>query len=408
MSEGMSALARTWVRGFAEQALRPKEVDDFVRRVDQEILHAIPELAGDPGLAAELHASTREHWRNFLVGLGDEHRLALPPAAVAFSLSIARRNFDINLLLKVYRVGNKAVLRYVIEHTDPSMLPADLARDEALLALWLRAEAWIDESVDALVGHFTRERASLAAGVHARRTEAIESLLAGAAPSNDIEVVLGHRLAPWQTAFVLSARTDLSETAPLFEVAIKACRALGLPQPLTQVAGSRELWGWVATPREPTLETARVVALLRDAGLHLGFGRPAQGPDAFRTSHEQAVAAQRVGLVSSEPCHAYADVELVALLGDGDLAREMVARTLRPLLSGSKDETLRRTALAYLRAGQNFGLAAEELSVHANTVRYRVGRVEELLGAPVADHAMMLEACLRWVELYGEKALTEV
>jgi hypothetical protein len=405
MNEAMSPLARSWVRGFVEAALRPDDVDEFVHSVDEEILRAIPELAGDPGLAAELHASTREHWRNFLVGLNDDHRLALPPAAVAFTLSIARRNFDINVLLKVYRVANKAVFRLMLDRTDPATLPPGLPRDEALLALWLRAEVWIDESVEQLIDHFTRERASLAAGVHARRSETIETLLAGSVPTREEEVALGHRLTQWQTAFVLAAPANAGPIPPLFEVAVRACRLLGLPQPLTQLAGSRELWGWVATPREPDLPVDRVRGLLSEASLHLGLGRPCHGATAFRTSHRQAVAAHRVGLVSPGPCHAYADVELMCLVGDGDLAREMVRRTVGPLLGSAKDETLRQTTLAYLRAGQRFDVAAAHLMVHANTVRYRVGRVEELLGIPVADQATLLEICLGWIEMYGEAAV---
>lgn len=405
-SDDHAKVARAWLQDFVEAALRPSEVDEFVRTVDDEILGAIPVLAGDASLSEELHASTREHWRNFLVSLSGEHRLALPPAAIALTLSIARRNHDISVLLKIYRVANRVVFRYVAEHTTPDHLPPSLPRDEALLALWMRADRWIDESVERLVEHYTRERASLVEGAQARRAETIEALVAGAVPTQEHERLLTHRFSAWQTAFVLSAPPHADEGAPLFDLALRVCQQLGLPRPLTTLAGSRELWGWVATPEQPDIALPAVADLLERSGAHLAVGASAQGPEAFRLSHVQAIAAQRIGLRALAPSHAYTDIELVSLVGDGELAREMVRRELGPLLTGAKaDDGLRTTTLTYLRAGQNVDLAAERLFIHPNTVRYRIGRIEEQLGHRIAARAATLEACLAWLEVYGADAL---
>ncbi|GAA4804458.1 PucR family transcriptional regulator [Nocardioides caeni] len=400
------APVEVWLQDFVQSALRPGEVDDFVRRVDADILQGIPEIAADPILVEELHASTREHWRNFLVGLADDYRLALPSAAIAFSLSIARRHLDISVLLKVYRVANKTVFGYVAEHTEPGHLPDGLARDEALLTLWLRAEQWIDDSVEQLIGHYTRERASLAEGAQARRSETIEALVAGTAPSTDSERVLGHKLTSWQTAFVLSAPSTSDGGAPLFDLALQVCQRLGLPRPLTTLAGSRELWGWVATTEAPGVDLEAIADLLDDTGLHLALGRPCHGPAAFRDSHLQAVAAQRIGRRAQTPAHTYAEVELVGLIGEGELARAMVRRELGGLLTGARgDDGLRHTALTHLRSGLNVEATAEALFIHPNTVRYRLGRIEEQLGERLAARATMLEICLAWLEIFGLEAL---
>lgn len=405
MSE--QAPVEVWLQQFVEAAMRPREVDDFVRRVDDEILQAIPVIAGDPTLVEELHASTRAHWRNFLVGLSDEYRLSLPPAAVALSLSIARRHLDISVLLKVYRVANKSVFAYVAENTEPGTLPEGLARDEALLTLWLRAERWIDDAIEQLIEHYTNERASLAEGAQARRAETIESLVAGAEATPATERILGHRLTLWQTAFVVSAPPGTEGNAPLFDIAVHVCQELGLPRPLTNLAGSRELWGWVATAEEPSLDLEDVADLLGASGLHLAVGHSCHGPTAFRASHLQALAAQRIGLRAPASTHHYRDVELVGLIGDGELAREMVRRELAPLLTGAKsDEGLRHTTLTFLRSGQNIEATAELLFIHPNTVRYRIGRIEEQLGIRIAGRASTLEVCLSWLEVYGVGALS--
>ncbi|WP_110206795.1 PucR family transcriptional regulator [Nocardioides daejeonensis] len=400
---------KVWLQGFVEAALHPDEVDQFVRSVDDEILGAIPEIAGDPTLVEELHASTRAHWRNFLVvGLSEEYRLALPPAAVALSLSIARRHLDIGVLLKVYRVANKSTFRYLTEHTQPEMLPPGLPRDEALLTLWQRAELWIDDSVESLIIHFTEERSALTEGTQARRGELIGSLIAGARPSALAERILGHRFGLWQTAFVLSATSPSQQEieAPFYDLAVRVCTLLGLPQPLTTLAASREIWGWVATPEPPVLALEPAAELMTSLELHLAFGRPCQGAEAFRLSHLQAIAAQRVGVHAPAACHAYGEVELVSLVGDSELTREMIRRELGPLLGPVRGyDVLRRTALVYLQAGQSFDLAAERLFVHPNTVRYRIGRIEEQLGCRIAQRAAVLETALSWLDVYGSDAL---
>lgn len=58
-----------------------------------------------------------------------------------------------------------------------------------------------------------------------------------------------------------------------------------------------------------------------------------------------------------------------------------IARTLGPIA----DETLRETLVTYLAADQHIGRAAEALFVHPNTVRYRLGRVEEAIGLPISS-----------------------
>ncbi|GAB3866928.1 helix-turn-helix domain-containing protein [Nocardioides maradonensis] len=396
----------TWLQEFAETAMKPDEVDTFVRAIDDDILAAIPEIAADPTLTEELHASTRTQWRSFVVGLADEYRLTLPAAAVALALSIARRNLEISVLLKVYRVANKTVFRYLMERTEPSVLPPDLRRDEALLAVWLRAEQWIDDAIEQLIEHYTAERTRLAAGAQARRAQTIDALLSGAVPIADHARDLGHNLGQWQTAFVLASPPDADPAATLFEVAQQVCASLGLPRPLAHPAGSRELWGWVSTAERPSLDLAPVDGLLSEAGLHLALGVPMKGPGAFRTSHLQAQAAHRVGLRASSPAHAYEDIGAAGLIGDGELARELVRRELAPLLTGAKGEdALRETALTYLRAGLNVDSTAERLFVHPNTVRYRIARLEEQLGHRVSERAGLLDTCLTWLEVYGADAL---
>lgn len=69
------------------------------------------------------------------------------------------------------------------------------------------------------------------------------------------------------------------------------------------------------------------------------------------------------------------------------------------------DESLRATALAHLRCGLTVETTARALFVHPNTVRYRIGRIEERLGCRISERAAMLQAALSWVEIYGPDRL---
>ncbi|WP_156822501.1 PucR family transcriptional regulator [Demetria terragena] len=395
-----------WSAAFAQASLTEAEVNAFVETVDRQIMAAIPEIARDPLLSEELHASTRAHWRSFLVGLGDDYHLALPPAATGFSESIARRQLDINVLLKVYRVAHGGVFTYLTDRTD-SDLPEGVTRDAALIHLWTRAARWMDDSVESLIESYAAERRRSQEGALARRVEAIQSLLDDIPPPDDVEQTLGHRLTPWQTAFVIWSDATADAAAPLSEIAPQICRRVGLPAPLTMLAGSREVWGWVATPTEPTEDFSSLAEFLEERTLRLAVGRPQRGIAGFRVSHHQAAAAQHLGVHGAAGrVLNYADIEMLTLLGMSDLAKEMVRRELGPLLGPSR-QTVRTTVLSFLRHGRDVDATAAALFVHPNTVRYRIARAEEFLGAPVSSRGTVLEVCLAWVDLYGADALKE-
>lgn len=80
---------------------------------------------------------------------------------------------------------------------------------------------------------------------------------------------------------------------------------------------------------------------------------------------------------------------------------ERIARTLEPL--GSRQ--LRETLTTYLAAEQNIARTADALFVHPNTVRYRLGRVEEALGRPISSALALTNLALALhPELIGRAA----
>jgi DNA-binding PucR family transcriptional regulator len=59
----------------------------------------------------------------------------------------------------------------------------------------------------------------------------------------------------------------------------------------------------------------------------------------------------------------------------------------------------------FLRCGSSYKQAAEELGMHFNTVKYRVGRAVARRGRPIAEDRLDVELALLVCQWYGTAAL---
>jgi sugar diacid utilization regulator len=81
------------------------------------------------------------------------------------------------------------------------------------------------------------------------------------------------------------------------------------------------------------------------------------------------------------------ELEPLTILFDSNEA-DRLDRFVRSVLGGvSERPELLATLRAYYAAGRNRAKAARALNVHVNTLRYRLERIETLLGQPIADPA---------------------
>lgn len=71
------------------------------------------------------------------------------------------------------------------------------------------------------------------------------------------------------------------------------------------------------------------------------------------------------------------------LLGDQPARHQLVERVYRPLQRAGG--SLLETATVYLHQGRGIEATSRALYVHSNTVRYRLGRIAELIGYDLAD-----------------------
>ena len=103
----------------------------------------------------------------------------------------------------------------------------------------------------------------------------------------------------------------------------------------------------------------------------------------------------------------FSDVAPVAMmLGSSDLLRAWVLSTLAGLATDDEHHArLRDTLLVFLQAGGSYKTTAEQLTLHKNTVQYRIRKAEESLGRPVGDNRHDVELALQASHWLGSAVL---
>jgi DNA-binding PucR family transcriptional regulator len=94
------------------------------------------------------------------------------------------------------------------------------------------------------------------------------------------------------------------------------------------------------------------------------------------------------------------------MLGSADLLRAWVAKTLGGLAADDElHGRLRGTLLLFLQQGGSYKTTAERLTLHKNTVQYRIRRAEESLGRPVGENRQDVELALLVSQWLGSSVL---
>ncbi|MEU2349922.1 helix-turn-helix domain-containing protein [Modestobacter sp. NPDC049651] len=149
--------------------------------------------------------------------------------------------------------------------------------------------------------------------------------------------------------------------------------------------------------------TSRVNARLRRVGrlLGTGIGRPAESLSALSEAYQQAQRALVVGQ-EIHGGHAVTHFDqlgvfrLLSLIPDSTELRTYVDEVLGPLAdAGDADSAdLRETLRVLLETNLNVAESARRLHFHYNTMRYRIGKLERLLGTFTTDPTLRLNLLL--------------
>jgi PucR family transcriptional regulator, purine catabolism regulatory protein len=149
--------------------------------------------------------------------------------------------------------------------------------------------------------------------------------------------------------------------------------------------------------------TARVNARLRRVGrlLGTGIGRPAESLAALAEAYQQAQRALVVGQ-EIHGGHAVTHFDqlgvfrLLSLIPDSNELRSYVDEVLGPLADAADPDStdLRDTLRVLLETNLNVAESARRLHFHYNTMRYRIGKLERMLGPFTTDPTLRLNLLL--------------
>lgn len=403
-SESASSDLAPWVLGYVAEQAQPAQLNAWVDRVSGAILTEIPEVAGIEGLRDAIRVTVRDHWVAFLGDLPlPEQHFRLVDAAQRLAVDVADRQLPLEILIRFYRVAQQEVWEYAREVISAAP-PDEINHAELLIHFWSRAGVWLDSSITASVDVYQAARTRVLAGAAAQRYESVRAVLAGELtdPREASSALGGYPISVHHTALVLSV-TDPERAGSLEPLALELARQVGAANPLLVKPGGRQLWMWLGTRDAPDLSLLSAASAdLTHENTVVGVGSSTSGIAGFAASHREALGALRVAAPDAPSwLTLYTDVELPVLLGCSPAVDRFVARQLGPL-TGEDEGTqrIRETLAAYLGNGGSAEEAARLLVVHRNTIRYRLGQAEEMLGHPIAKLSPQLSVALRHHELF--------
>lgn len=291
----------------------------------------------------------------------------------------ARQGRTVEALLAAYRIGARASWR------DMADVAVEAGVDAGQLARFAELVfAYIDELSAASVAGHTDELES-SGRIRQRNLERLaRALLTGAAAD---AVNAAAERAGWEPPGALTAIV-LQES--------QVSHALTALDPATlqpdDVPGLPEGHASLLVPTAATA-TARRTLLRALRGTDAVVGPPTPWLEVAG-SHRRALRCAALGITGLVDT----DDHLAALVlaADADARADLRARVLAPLtdLRPSTAEKLTDTLRSWLLHHGRRDAVAEELFVHAQTVRYRVGQLREVYGDRLEDPAFVLDATL--------------
>lgn len=394
--------------------LGDRRVDRLVNAVSRAVFADVPEVGADDRLREQ---SSEAIWQNMrtlvFVGMADTEsatRMRTPGQAVAARM-LMEHSVPLERLIKTYRVSQSAFWAAWMSEVGEIVTDPD-DRMAVLQLSWSRVSTWFETQTEMMVETFIQERQQWVQGTAARRTELIHRLLAGNPVERDnAEAVLGISLSAMVTAAEIwtagasGSSHALSDAVRALAGVADDARVVSIP------SGANTAWCWVSSAAPLDGERVRACHADLARGLHISWGRSAQGLDGFRASHEDASLTRRVISRFAEPPAVvfFDDVEVLCLIsGEAAAVRRFVAHELGPLAARTEQAArLREAVLVFLEEGSSARAAAERLHTHRNTVYHQLERATKALGRPITERRLELELALRIVDRHGPEILPD-
>ncbi len=294
----------------------------------------------------------------------------------------AAQGIPLGDLLQAFRISGRVIAGAL----NDAVAERDLDRDAAL---WV-AEAivlWVDVVSNLAARDHSRAQARILQESEERRRGFLLDVLYGGLSGEDaVERAdeVGWDRAPPQWVAVLG-RDDGRDVDRAVEEEITGDLGAGFAA-LTH----GDLVLVVPAPTSADVDTLEGLVTQRTtkAGLHLGLTLPQSGVDGVRRAFLEATEALTIARATGEAVVHFGAAVLDRLLRrDPELLSELVTSTLNTVLAydRSRNTELVHTLETYFACGESPTRTAEVLHTHPQTVRYRLTRVNEIVGLSLDD-----------------------
>jgi hypothetical protein len=393
-----------------------KRLRELTQEIWRLLIEDIPELRGDDVLAQLLDASIEENVMTLLHAF--EHgippdRVDPPAAAVEYARRLAQRGVPIVALIRSYRVGHgRFLIRCMQELTgryeDTELVNAIMAR---MIELSFQ---YIDRVSEHVIAVYQQERDGWLLTRTAVRSARVRAMLRDEQVDlGATEAALGYNLRQHHlgvVAWVVEDGEPGEGLARLDRLATAAAGTLGCAgRPL--FVPQDETLAWIWLPLGTRVSPDQMAEAFDDGDIRVTVGEPAHGLEGFRGTLRQALRTRDVALAADPGSRVttFAEVGSLALMcADIPATREWVRDTLGELAVDDEPQArLRDTLRIFLATGASYTATAERMTLHKNSVQYRIRKAEEALRTPIQDRRAELELALRACQHLGRTVLRE-
>ncbi|MGW5381343.1 PucR family transcriptional regulator [Nocardia sp. NPDC003963] len=401
--------------------LRARE-SEIAAGMTRRILHEIDYTRDEPQLSdlrtASIHANITTMIEVFANDIPVAH-LQPPMAAVEYARRMAQREIPSNYLVRAYHMGQNTMMRICYDEVARRNLPTESGL-AVLQRLTEHVYAYTDWIIEYVCKTYETERMrwmNARGNVHSSTVHTL--LSARTRDPAGFETETGYRLDRTHLAVILwSTGSDEVGTLALLDSGTRAIahtlQADG--PPLATAIDRRTMWVWFPFGRGSAIDAAELrTAAGLPAGVRLAVGLPGPGLGGFRRSHQQATAAYFVATLPGTPSFAqpaigFGDpgVAVVSLLAkDLDSTRQWVREVLGPLADDTDQAaTLRDTLGTFYETGESHVQTAQQMTLHRNTVKYRITKaVEATRGNGTGHEKLDIALALRICRFLGRSVL---
>jgi DNA-binding PucR family transcriptional regulator len=386
----------------------------------------IPDLHGDARLMELLGDSVEGNVDTVLHALRYDiavERVEAPTAALEYARRLAQQGMPVNALVRAYRLGQRTVNELIFAELRAIDMP-EPTRVTVIEAITATLFEYIDWMSQQVVAVYEGERERWLENQNSLRALRVREVLA-ANKSIDVDAATNSIRYPlrWHHLGLVMWYPDVGSEGNQLARLQRYLRELGesagvAASPLFIAADRSCGWGWLPYRAAAADAAAKVrqFTLARTDSPSVAIGTMADGVEGFRQSHRLAETARGVAVIAKRPEPTVISatdpgLSVVAHLGDDVTdTRDWVASVLCDLAADNEnDARLRDTLRVFLGCGSSYKVAAEELNLHFNSVKYRVGRAVARRGRDIGsdcfEDRLDVELALLACHWYGAAVL---